>query len=66
MKLKNLEAKLKRIDNIKEQISALRDQLREEYEDLGGVVDSLDRGCQDIEEGLFCMQSGLDSLSERL
>jgi ABC-type transporter Mla subunit MlaD len=45
-------------------VAKLRDELRAIHEDLEGIIDSLNTGVADIEDGARQIESGIDTLSQ--
>lgn len=62
--LKLIKALVASITKRKEKISAERDFLREEVDNLDGLLQSLDEADEMIMEGLRELQDGLDRMSE--
>lgn len=58
--------KLKAIEKTKADISALRDRLRSEVEDLEGILESCDQAVDDLEDGIRAFQDAVDNLSKYL
>ena len=57
---------LKKIAQSQKKIAAERDRLREIYDDLGSVLDSIDLAQQSFAQGMAELEDGLDTISQYL
>lgn len=64
--MKEIKDILAQIEICKHIIGTERDKLRVIYDELDSLLDTLDRGIQDLEDGKGLIESGLDTLSEQL
>jgi len=54
----------KRIKESKERVARERDKIRLLHDDLGDLLETYDRGIEELEEGLRNFKSGVEVLSE--
>jgi len=61
-----LSQRLEKIEKLKEQIAAKRDELREAVSDVEDIIDSLNDGVDELEYGLRSLNNAVDKCSELL
>ena len=66
MKKKRLQKALAEFKTLKREVAIRRDRMRKLYEEMEGVVNTLDRACLDLDSGLTMFESGIESMSEQL
>lgn len=65
-KSQDIKRLVKQIEKHKVRISAEREKMREIYDNLSALLDSLDYGIEEFENGIEAILCGIDRLSEYL
>lgn len=57
---------LKKLDNMRNQIAKKRDELRSILEDYRGLIDSVETGCDYLDNAEEHLRDAVDALSEQV
>lgn len=64
MKIKELRHIIKKIETKKKVMANNRDEIRQMYDDIGGLLESFDAGIEGLDEGILNITNAIDSISE--